>query len=325
MSKKRGKIERLWDLWCLLSGIGIWPRYIEPHLLSVSRLTLLIPSLAPALENMTILHLSDLHWGLSFSPLLRSQIIKQTTLIKPDLICFTGDFLCRSQLEDKEGLKTFLNSLKAKIGCFAILGNHDYAQFVTINEEGDYDVDIPSPEAVVAKGIKALFRSVPLTQRITLEAKKVKMHADLIALLKETPFQLLHNETQFVSFQDSGINLCGLGEYTLGQFHPEKAFSSYQSAFPGIILSHHPDTLPLLKAYPGELILSGHTHGGQVNLPFLWKRFTRLAHPEFKRGLKRLGEKKWAYINRGLSGLIPFRWFSLPELTLLTLKREKSR
>lgn len=321
MLKKKKKIEWLWDAWCMASGIGIWPRYIEPHLLSVTRLSLPIPSLPTQLEGLRLLHFSDLHWQESFSSLLLSQLVKQANLLKPDLICFTGDFLCRSQLEDREGLKQLLNALKAKSGCFAILGNHDYAQFVTINSQGDYDIEFPSSEALLAKGMKALFRPVPLTQKITPQVKQVERHADLISLLKETPFQLLDNATQLVAFRGSWINVCGLGEYTLGRFDPQKAFASYYSSYPGIILSHHPDTLPLLKPYPGELILSGHTHGGQVNLPFIWKRLTRLAHPEFKRGLKKLGEGKWAYINRGLSGVMQFRWFSLPELTLFILQK----
>ncbi len=323
MSKKNKKMEWLWDAWCIVSGIGIWPRYIEPHLLSVTRLNLSLPSLPGQLEGLKILQFSDLHWRSSFSSLLRSRLIKQVNLLKPDLLCFTGDFLCCSQLEDREGLKYLLNALQANLGCFAILGNHDYAQFVTLNQEGDYDVESPSSLPVLAKGMQTLFHPIALTQKITSEAKKVERHPDLISLLKETPFQLLDNTTRLVACKGSWINICGLGEYTLGRFDPQKAFASYHPSYPGIILSHHPDTLPLLKPYPGELILSGHTHGGQVNLPFIWKRLTRLAHPEFKRGLKRLSTEKWAYINRGISSLMKFRWFSLPEITLFTLYQGK--
>lgn len=308
----------MWEAWCIVSGIGIWPRYIEPRLLGVSRFVLPIPELPSALIGLKIAHFSDLHWNHSFSSTLQRKLIRKANALQPDLILFTGDFLCRSALEKKEGLKKTLTSLKAKIGCFAVLGNHDYARFVTVNAQGDYDIAPPSSNIV--QGFKRLFHPVPLTGHVTTQAREVGWHAELMTLLKQTPFQLLNNTTQLVSHHGHGINICGLEEYSLGRFHPEIAFKDYDLRYPGIILTHNPDTLKRLKDYPGNLILSGHTHGGQINLSGLWKRFTRIEHLEFKHGLKRVGEK-WAYINRGISSTMKFRWFAPPELTLLTLKR----
>lgn len=317
---KKQWTECLWDAWCILSGIGIWPRYIEPHLLEVTRLILPIPHLPSNLTGLKILHFSDLHWSSQFPSSLQKKLIRKVNALQPDLILYTGDFLCRSVLEDQERLKFTLESLKAKIGCFAILGNHDYARFVTVNEQGDYDVEEPSNSSIVGKGFKRLFSSAPLTKRITTRVQQVGLHEELIHLLEQTPFQLLNNTTKLVAYQGSWMNICGLEEYTLGRFNPDKAFKNYNVHYPGIILSHNPDTLEILKHYPGDLILSGHTHGGQVNLPGLWKRFTRMENLQFKQGLKKLG-KKWAYINRGISSVMKFRWFAAPELTLITLQK----
>jgi predicted MPP superfamily phosphohydrolase len=319
MSKKKQWPDWMWDAWCMASGIGIWPRYIEPRLLGITRLNLSFPHLPSEFSGVKILHFSDLHWNAHFSFLLLKKLIKKVNALKPDFIVFTGDFLCRAQLENREGLKQLLESLKASTGCFAVLGNHDYARFVTVNARGDYDIG-SSSASTLGKGFKRLFCPVSLTKQVTSQAKQVGLHADLVALLAETPFQLLHNKSKLVAYKGSWINICGLGEYTLGRFHPESAFKDYNVRYPGLVLSHNPDTLPLLKHYPGDLILSGHTHGGQVNLPFLWKRFTRIEHLEFKQGLKTLG-KKWAYINRGISSVMKFRWFSAPELTLITLRK----
>jgi predicted MPP superfamily phosphohydrolase len=312
--------EWVWDAWCILSVIGIWPRYIEPHLLEITYLTLPIPFLPPELAGLKILHFSDLHWSSQFSTHMQRKLIYKVNALKPDLILFTGDFICRSILENREGLKDTLDSLKAKIGCFAILGNHDYARFVTVNAKGDYDVEAPSSSSMIGKGFKRLFQPLLLTNSVTPEARQVKPHEELITLLKQTHFQLLNNTTKRVAYKGAWINICGLEEYSLGKFNPEAAFKDYDVRCPGIVLSHHPDTLEILKNYPGDLILSGHTHGGQINLPYFWKRFTRIKNQQFKRGLKRLG-KKWAYINRGISSVMKFRWFAAPELTLLTLQR----
>ncbi len=320
MNTKKTWSEWLWDFWCIVSIIGIWPRFIEPQLLGVSKLTLPIANLPSSLSGLTILQFSDLHWNNLFSKRLEKKLINKIKRLKPDIIVFTGDWICRSKIEKKEQLKFFLNQLQAPLGCFTIFGNHDYDRFVTINEKGDYDVEYPSSFSNIGKGFGRLLSSIRLTGKVTDAAKSALIHAELCELLKETPFQTLDNETITISHKNKQLNICGLGEYSLGRFDPEKAFRKYNKAYPGVILSHHPDTIEILKKYPGDLILVGHTHGGQVNLPFFWSKFTQLENKKYKRGLK-IVDKKWAYINRGIGSVIHFRWFATPELTLMTLKQ----
>jgi predicted MPP superfamily phosphohydrolase len=315
--------EWLWDAWCITSCIGIWPRYIEPRLLSIKRLTLVLPKFPKDLHGIKILQFSDLHWHAEFPCDFKKKIIRQINSLTPDLIVFSGDFLCRSKLENPEGLKVFLESLKARIGCFAVLGNHDYADFVTVNARGDYDVEDPSRTSTIAKGFKRLFSTTVLTKKVSDKARLVEKHEELIKLLEQTPFQLLNNTNKMITYNGQWMNICGLEEYSLGRCLPSLAFKNYDVKYPGIILSHNPDAFSRLKHYPGDLLLSGHTHGGQVNLPWLWKRFTRLENMEFKSGLKQLSGK-FAYINRGISSVMKFRWFAPPELTLITLLGPKN-
>lgn len=321
MNKKKW-IEWIWEGWCILSIVGIWPRFIEPKILSTTRLSLPISLLPPALNGFKILQFSDLHWNVNFSEKQKSKIIKKIHALKPDLIVFTGDFICRSKLEDGEGLKKLLCSLKAPAGCFAVLGNHDYEQFVTVNAAGDYAIENASSSTNIGKGFKRLFSRLSLTGMVSQGVEKVEWHPQLIELLKETPFQLLANETRQVFFKGAKFNICGLEEYSLGRVDLPKVFKNYESEQMGIVLCHNPDMLKKLAGYPGELLLAGHTHGGQVNLPFIWKKFTKIENLQFKRGLKKIGSK-WAYINRGLGGVMNFRWFSMPELTLITLERKE--
>jgi predicted MPP superfamily phosphohydrolase len=319
MNEKKKWSDWLWDLWCLISLVGIWPRFIEPKLLDISKFTLSISNLSSELDGLTILQFSDLHWNCSFSNFLRKKLITKVKRLNPDIIVFTGDWICRSKLEDKVRFKNFLNQFYAPLGCFTVFGNHDYAQFVTVSETGDYDVDDFSDSSNLAKGFSRLFNPIQLTGKITDFAKSVEFHPELCEFLQDTPFRLLDNETIQVSHQNKQINVCGLGEYSLGRCNPEKTFRNYDHSCPGVVLSHHPDTIEILKTYPGDLILSGHTHGGQVNLPFFWEKFTQIEHKKYKSGLKTIG-KKWAYINRGIGSVMHFRWFAKPELTLITLK-----
>ncbi len=318
MSKKLSEI--LWDAWCIGSIIGIWPRYIEPHILKMTHISLPIEHLPNPLENLKIVQLSDLHWQKAFSSILKKKIINKINQIHPDFIFFTGDFLSKSKLEEPQELIDFLNALKAKKGSFAVLGNHDYNDFITVNEEGDYDLENKPQLSNISKGFKRLFFPLKVTGRVTHRASLVSNHLQLIELLRKTPFKLLDNQTEIVPVNGSSINLCGLGEWSAGKCEPEKAFRNYHKNFPGIILSHNPDAIEKLKDYPGDLVLSGHTHGGQINLPFLWQKFTLLENIQYKRGLKKL-KNKWLYINRGLSSVLKFRWFSTPELTFIVLKK----
>ncbi|HRD54909.1 MAG TPA: UDP-2,3-diacylglucosamine diphosphatase LpxG [Parachlamydiaceae bacterium] len=312
----------LFDLWCTISLVGIWPRFIEPNLFHKKKLKITLKTLPKGFETLKIIQFSDLHFGkntsCNFLKRLSSKILKE----KADLIVFTGDFLCFSQLPNKEILKEFLNSLKAPLGSFAVLGNHDYERFVSINEKGEYDV-IEKVSPALLKGFKRLFSNIKLKHTTTEKAKKVSCHQELDNLLKETPFQLLHNSQATVKIEDTFLNIVGLGEYCLGKCEPEKAFQNLNANCPTLVLAHNPDSISLLKNYPGDLILCGHTHGGQINLPFLRKKFTLSENQGLIRGLKAVDNKK-IYINKGVGSVMKFRWFSMPEILSLTFKGEEN-
>ncbi len=322
-------INALWDLWCCISIVGIWPRFIEPRLLAVRNLTLPLKMLPPAMPELRIAQFSDLHFYQGISPKFLKKVIRKIQAFKPHIIAFSGDFLCAAKLADPEKLKAFLCAFSAPMGCYAVLGNHDYDSFVSINDKGEYD-RLGHMEVPLLRGLRRLFRlpCVP-SGTTTPAALSIGMHLPLQELLAQTPFQLLHNETRQVPLRnspsnsqtDSFVNVCGLGEHMLGRCLPKVAFAKYDPRYGGIVLCHNPDALPHLMPYPGDIVLCGHTHGGQVNLPWFWKRFTVLENMRFKRGLFNLG-KKWAFVNTGIGEALPFRWFAMPEVLLLTLKAD---
>lgn len=307
-----------WDTWCIGSVIGIWPRFIEPRLLLTTHLTLAIPQLPHALQGLRIAHFSDLHLTSKSSTYLLQKLIRKTKALKPDLILFSGDFINYGHLEDGKGLQQFLAQLQAPFGCYAVAGNHDYQHYIALADSGDYDA-VDSPASSLKKGLSRLFKKQFISGKTTPKAYQLPINSSLKEVLRKTPFQLLHNETHVIDIKGSKLNITGLGEYSAGWTLPEKAFENFNTSFPGIVLSHNPDSLPLLKSFPGDIILCGHTHGGQINLPGLVGKFTILENPQFKRGLHQIGTKT-AYISRGIGGAMKFRWFSPPELLLITLK-----
>lgn len=324
-SQKHSKnhfFDLLWDFWCVVSVIGIWPRFIEPNILTQTAIDLPIKDLPKELEGLKIAQFSDLHLRKRTPDSFLNKIAKRIEKEQPDIIVFTGDFLCFSQIKEMDRLKQFFNQFKAPYGCYAIFGNHDYQSCVSLNDKGYYDI-IDKKSSMIGKGFKRLFSPVTSMKKVSERAKSIPPHDKLIKLLNETPFQLLDNTTLTLPIKNSFLNITGLGEYMLGRCLPEKAFSTYQKKYPGIVLAHNPDSFPHLQTYPGDVIFSGHTHGAQINLPFIWKKIILIENIKFKRGLFR-EQNKWLYVNRGVGSVMPFRWFSLPEITFFTLKGNPS-
>jgi len=310
-------IEKAWDYFCLLSLIGIWPRFIEPNLLTTTEHILPIENLPKELSGLSILHLSDLHFSQNSSDKFLRRIIKKAKALQPHLILFTGDIISYASLEEKERLKAFLSSLDAPLGCFLSWGNHDYSQYVSLNDNQEICI-IKDHVPPLLSGIYRLLSSKKHSYEKPLQ-NTVKEHKELKELIEESNWTILHNKTvQVGTGRSSKINLTGLGDYMAHQCRPEEAFTNQDTRFPTVVLSHNPDTLDLLDPYACDLILSGHTHGGQVNLPFIWKRITPVIHTERKSGLLRYGNR-FLYVNRGIGAVIPFRFFAMPEMAKITL------
>jgi len=135
----------------------------------------------------------------------------------------------------------------------------------------------------------------------------------------------------------------GLADFWSKEFNPEPVFNQIANNIPRLVMSHNPDTAEIFKrgGYRVDLQLSGHTHGGQINLPgigpipslireisdiipqipgFSELRDTAyvVKHWEWARGWHQVGRNQ-LYVNRGLGTYAPGRLFCSPELTVITL------
>ncbi|MGK5595127.1 MAG: metallophosphoesterase [Parachlamydiaceae bacterium] len=306
-----------WDLFFIFSFLGIWPRFIEPNLLTLKRIYVPIKRLHDSLHGLKILQMSDLHFGSHVKDRFLKKIESRINKEKPQLILLTGDFICQSHLGDATRLSSFLSSLATSHKCFAVLGNHDYEKYVSVNEKGDYDV-VHHQASPLLRGFKRFFCPVKPSGKITQQASRLMPHTELLALLQQCNITLLHNQLHVCEINDQTINLVGLGEYMLGKAQIDHAFASCDPKLPTIVMVHNPDAIPKLTAYPGDLIVSGHTHGGHINIPGIWQNICPMEHPRFKKGWLKEGDK-WVNISRGLGGTTPFRLFASPEMTLFTL------
>lgn len=253
--------------------------YFESDWLKLSRQEISIGPVGAS--PVKLLHLADLHAS-NFFPLDRIQEAIDLGLAeRPDFICLTGDFI-NSTLEDKEDYIRLLSRLSITAPTYASLGNHDGGHW-SAHRKG-----YSTPEPV----------------------------CDLLAAAK---IRLLRNSGEQVTVGKRTFRLIGLGDPWANDFDAKKAFASVpNNGEPTIVLSHNPDTKDDLVNYKWELMLSGHTHGGEVSIPLLGEPFAPVKDKRFIAGLY-FWNNRWLYITKGIGSVLHMRFNCRPEVSLLTL------
>jgi predicted MPP superfamily phosphohydrolase len=144
-------------------------------------------------------------------------------------------------------------------------------------------------------------------------------------IMEEAGFTLLLNEARSISLLDgSYIHIAGVDDSMLGKPDIAAAIQDIPQDSYKILLSHAPDLADTASDYNIQLQLSGHSHGGQVQIPFYGPLVTPPHAEIYPEGFYEVGTSKMTlYVNRGLGTTrLPFRFLSKPELTLFTLKNE---
>ncbi len=140
------------------------------------------------------------------------------------------------------------------------------------------------------------------------------------------PFQWLRNEHTRIDVDGGPLYLVGVDQCE-GQFgDTSAALAGIPDAAPAVMLAHYPSTAFDLKSGRVQLMLSGHTHGGQICLPGVGAIFTNDRIPSrMARGLHRIGETL-VNVSAGIgtSGSLPFRWGCPPEVSMITLCKTRA-
>jgi predicted MPP superfamily phosphohydrolase len=142
---------------------------------------------------------------------------------------------------------------------------------------------------------------------------------EVVATASAFGVRVLRNE----ACEIGGLQIAGLDDLWAGRFAPEGVMPRLDPARAAIALSHNPDTadLPGWGAFRGW-ILSGHTHGGQVRLPFLPPPFLPVRNKRYASGVCDAPGGRRLYVSRGVGHLTPVRFNVRPEITLFTLTPE---
>jgi predicted MPP superfamily phosphohydrolase len=237
--------------------------------LEISRWTIDVPRLSPALDGLTIAHLSDLHFTERVGKAFFREVVEVCNRLDPDLVCITGDLIDRETC--LEWIPDTFGKLRSRYGIYFVLGNHDL--YVNVTQ------------------LRSLLEKNGL---VDLGGRWLPIK------IRGTPLALGGNERPW--------------------FTSEALDAPPPPNMTRIVLAHTPDQFAWARRKDVDLVLAGHTHGGQIRIPPLGAIFTPcVAGVRYISGLYYV-PPTIMHISRGLSGDIPVRWNCRPEISLLTLR-----
>jgi predicted MPP superfamily phosphohydrolase len=271
----------------LVYGFGNKYRY------QVRRLKLNYSNLPAGFKGLKIVHISDIHTGSFTDKKAVQKGIQKILKENADLVLFTGD-LVNDKADEMERYMDVFSQVKAPLGVFSTLGNHDY---------GDY------------------------VQWDSMEIKRANL-VKLKDIHNTLGWRLLMNEHIILEKNGDQIVLLGIENWSAKGRFPK--YGKMENAYPGsekypfkILMSHDPShwDAQVRTLYPDiDLMLAGHTHGMQfgIDIPgFKWSP-VQFMYKQWA-GLYEEGKQK-LYVNRGYGFIgYPGRVGILPEITVIEL------
>lgn len=279
----------------LLAGTMSFGILSGAHDYRVRKKTLLLPNLPKSFDGITIAQISDVHSGSFYNKVAVKGGIETILNQKPDMIFFTGDLVNDRAVEMKGWVEVF-SKLKAPMGVYSTLGNHDY---------GDY----------------AAWSSVQ---------EKQKNLQDLIDTHKQMGWNIMMNENKIFSESGDKIAVLGIENFGAKGHFPkygklDLAHKNTEEAAVKILLSHDPShwDYEVNKKYKDiDLMFAGHTHGMQFGIEigdFRWSP-VQYMYDQWADLYKK--DQQYLYVNRGFGYIgFPGRVGILPEITVITLKK----
>jgi uncharacterized protein len=240
----------------------------------ITRMDIHLRRLGPSHDGLRVVHLTDIHHSL-YTPLEDvERAVDLTNQLQPDVVALTGDYVTLSS-SYIQPVARVLGKLRARLGVFAVLGNHDF------------QVD-------------------PGAMTRALEAHNIRV-------LRNAHFAL-HTD-------HSRLWLLGVDDLWWGADDLGAVVRHLPGRDPKILLCHNPRGIRVAVKHQIDLVLSGHTHGGQVRLPLVGALYgnSKLGR-RFIQGWNRLDGTQ-IYVSRGIGKvLLPLRVGCPPEIACLRLR-----
>jgi uncharacterized protein len=256
---------------------------LEPNQPQLVRQELALARWPAALDGYKIAVLSDFHYDPVFSVHPLQASIPIVNSLKPDLIALTGDFVTEPSMGRNRRKAAY-----AAEPCASLLRQMT-APHGLWAVMGNHDA-ITDPKLVSS-------------------------------ILRSTGIQVLDNQSTPIEHEGARFWLSGVDDVLKGHSDLSTTLANVPKGEPTVLLAHEPDYADFVARYPVDLQLSGHSHGGQVRLPFLPPFYEPALAQKYVAGLFRIGPLT-LYTNRGIGTIgLPIRFDCPPEITLFTLRR----
>ncbi len=266
------------------AGLVAYSCFFERHRFEVTERSITLARLPRELDGLRVVHVSDFHLGHYAEDSYLREVVARVNQLAPDVVLITGDFVSELIFGSRK------RSARMAIPCARILAQLDCRTRWAVL--GNHD-QLVGPKIIT---------------------RALEEHGILVV------------ENRFEAFEHNGarIWIAGLassseGSPDLDAAVPEALRSSKDAV---ILLAHEPDYADVVSQHGGvDLMLSGHTHGGQVCLPLIGAPTLPPMGRKYVEGLFAFPGGLQLYVNRGIGAMkLPVRFRCRPEITVITLR-----
>lgn len=265
------------------AGLALYSGELERHDLEITRRTITLARLPEAFHGFTIAQISDIHFEEYTEAYFLERVLKTANELRPDMVALTGDYITDGPFPSSFAEKRIGRCTEMLAAITAPLR---YAVL------GNHDA-LVNPDAV---------------------ADNLQSHGIPVLANRYVPL-----ERQGQRIWLSGIEDACVQRPDLQAAVPTRGVRQQE---PVILLGHEPDFADVVAKHGVDLMLSGHTHGGQIRIPFMRPHFLPELGDKYVEGLFAIDQMQ-LYVNRGIGTVgVPLRFRCRPELTLITLQQK---
>jgi predicted MPP superfamily phosphohydrolase len=258
--------------------------HVEPTWLEVNRVPIPVRGLPVVFHGLKVAHLTDFHCGSQIPRGYLENALERTLAEKPDLIALTGDFVHKGYKHVEIAAKLFRH-LNAPLGVYAVLGNHDFSVRNALGVRRYPGLHQTVADALGAEGVR-----------------------------------VLRNESVRLDRGGEGLVVAGLDDLWSRECSADAALAGSCPETPRVVLAHNPQSVELLAGHRADLVLSGHTHGGQIDWPGLGRVLLGKKGKRWAAGLYP-HDSGHVYVNKGVGFGWRFRFGVRPEVAVFTLQK----
>jgi uncharacterized protein len=247
--------------------------FLEAKWCRLTRQTIEVPNLPRRFRGTTVALLADIHHG-PFVPLAYiRQVVAMTNTLAPDIVVLAGDYVHRHASYIAPGVAE-LGKLRARLGRFAVRGNHDNRGYTILSRDALADANLSD----------------------------------------------VNNRGIWIEQGNDRLRMCGVGDFWTDRQDLGAALGDATDRDAVLLVSHNPDFVETIRDERVGLVLSGHTHGGQVVVPGFGAPIVPSRYGQkYRYGLVE-GPRCRVFVTCGVGTISPpVRFLCRPEVALITL------